>query len=738
VIAVLWPLAMACSSGSGGQTATGTGETDTSVDTTDTGPADSNADTSATVDTVIGPFEYASSCTFPAAPAQEAGFEMVPAFPNLPGFAAPLMFEMPDDGTNHIYVGERSGVIRRFERRGDVDASSVFLDFRSSVYTSFECGFLGLAFHPDYTNEGRFFTHSCTRTGGRTYSVVTQWNRDAQNPTVADATSAVELLRVEQPFDNHNGGDLAFGPDGRLYASLGDGGSGNDPDNNGQNKNTLLGTIVRIDIDNVDPGMPYGIPSDNPFANGGGRPEIFAWGLRNPWRISFDPVTGQLWVGDVGQGAREEVNIVELGKNYGWKIMEGTQCRPGGPSDCNRDGLTLPVAQYGRDLGVSITGGYVYRGQAVPSLYGAYIYADYGRRNLFTYKHGAEPAPTEPVALTPTLIASFGQDTDGEVYLLGISDGVIYKFVDSTSAASGEVPPETLSETGCFQDLATLTPATGVLAYEMVIPFWSDGADKQRWVVLPDGTQATYSADKRWSFPVGTAFLKHFEVPTDDGTTRLEMRVIVTGVDGAISGYSYRWDASGMDATLLVGADMRSVARPNDPGYTWEFPDRGQCVTCHTAASGGVLGLESGQMADQIAYWDGAGILAAAPTVPVSPYPVLADGAVDANARARAYLHVNCSGCHQPGGKTGVGFDLRIDTVTAAAQICDIFPERGDLGLPAARIVAPGDAAQSVLHERMVRPAFRMPPIGNSRTDPVGSALIQGWIDGGAGCPSGE
>jgi len=362
------------------------------------------------------------------------------AFPNL-SFARPVDLQHAGDGSGRLFVVEQAGVIRVFENRTDVPTAGIFLDIKSRVDDgSNEMGLLGLAFHPDYAANGFFFVDYTAANPRRT--VVARYRVDPGNPAQADPNSELVLLEIEQPFGNHNGGQVAFGPDGYLYIAMGDGGSGGDPQGNGQNRNALLGKILRIDVDNPGAGRNYGIPSDNPFVAAlcgpvGCRDEIYAFGLRNPWRFSFD-AQGRLWVGDVGQNAWEEIDIVEKGGNYGWNLMEANHCfEP--QTGCERDDLLRPVWEYDRDAGRSITGGYVYRGANVPALAGKYVYGDFVSGKIWALAYDGTDAVNEELLDTSLGIASFGEDASGELYLCAF-DGKIYRFVPSLSSGVEEVP----------------------------------------------------------------------------------------------------------------------------------------------------------------------------------------------------------------------------------------------------------------------------------------------------------
>ena len=354
-------------------------------------------------------------------------YEVVVAFPNL-SFSNPVGLYSADDGTNRLFVVEQEGIIQVFENSRNISVAQVFLDIRDLVLFGGEQGLLGLAFHPDYAQNGYFYVDYVADNPRRT--VIARYSVSAGNPAQADRNSEQILLEVNQPFPNHKGGQIAFGPDGYLYIGLGDGGSAGDPQGNGQNRATLLGKILRIDIDSSSQSLNYGIPSDNPFVGNteGFREEIYAYGLRNPWRFSFDSATGRLWVADVGQDRMEETDIVEKGKNYGWNIMEGTLCYS--PSQgCNQTGLELPVWEYGHDLGISITGGFVYHGSELPELRDAYIYGDFGSGRIWALQYDGVNAPVNKELMDSNLsIASFGIDPQNELYICGYN-GKIYKLI---------------------------------------------------------------------------------------------------------------------------------------------------------------------------------------------------------------------------------------------------------------------------------------------------------------------
>ncbi|QMU29620.1 PQQ-dependent sugar dehydrogenase [Adhaeribacter radiodurans] len=374
----------------------------------------------------------------PATPKDKAaaGVQLKVAFPNLT-FNMPVEFVSPNDGTNRNFVIAQEGVIHVFPNNPGVKTTQKFLDITSKVVSGGERGLLGIAFHPDFKTNGYFYVNY-TR-GKDLETAISRFQVSKTNPNQADPKSEVVLLTYDQPFSNHNGGKVAFGKDGYLYIAAGDGGSGGDPHNNGQNKTSLLGKILRIDVNKSSGNLKYSIPADNPFKGNkeGYREEIYAYGLRNPWRFSFDKTTGDLWVGDVGQNKIEEVDIVKNGQNYGWRVMEADECF--NPEDCNKKGYALPVHSYQQSMetGKSITGGHVYRGKKLAALRGKYVYGDYVTGNIWTLtpQGNGKYANASLMKLDGT-ISSFGEDANNELYLCSYNDGKIYTFAASGAEAA--------------------------------------------------------------------------------------------------------------------------------------------------------------------------------------------------------------------------------------------------------------------------------------------------------------
>lgn len=350
------------------------------------------------------------------------------------GLSSPLLVTHAGDGSDRLFVVEQTGKVR-IVKSGDLLSAS-YIDISRSVSGGGERGLLGLAFHPSYESNGKLYL-SYTDLNGT--SVIREYRVSASNPDRVDGSSGRTLLRIKQPYANHNGGHIAFGPDGYLYIGFGDGGSGGDPGNRAQSRGTLLGKILRIDVNRRTGSLAYGIPSTNPYVGRSGLDQIWAYGLRNPWRFSFDRTTGDLWIGDVGQGSWEEVNraLARSGRNagrgvnYGWRVMEGAHCfRPA--SGCVRTGRTLPLTEYGHSNGrCSVTGGYVYRGRTYPDLVGAYFFADYCSGEVWYIDRGASRGVAPRRAIdTNTRITSFGEDEAGELYVSS-AEGTVYRVSDS-------------------------------------------------------------------------------------------------------------------------------------------------------------------------------------------------------------------------------------------------------------------------------------------------------------------
>jgi uncharacterized repeat protein (TIGR03806 family) len=664
------------------------------------------------------------------------------AFPALT-FTSPVGLLQEPAAPSRWFVLEQAGVVRTFANSDAAATSTVFADLTDRVRSGGETGLLGLAFHPRFPTDPRIFVSYTT--GSPLVSRISVFRSNDGGATL-DRSSEQVLISLNQPETNHNGGHIAFGPDGLLYIGFGDGGGGGDQHGsigNGQELATLLGKMLRIDVDTAPPaGTSYAIPATNPFPDGarcnangttasGGRcAEIYAYGFRNPWRFSFDRQGGALWAADVGQGAWEEIDRVTVGGNYGWRCREGAHAFN---STCGgATGLIDPVAEYSHAEGSSITGGFVYRGSANPQLVGRYVFGDFGSGRLWSID--ATAAPTQTISggsTTGVNFSAFGEGADGELYAVNYG-GTLHRVTQGGGGSGGGVA-SSLSQTGCATPGAPSTPVTGMIPYAPIAPFWSDGATKERYVAVPDGKSIAVDAQGDFDLPAGSVLVKHFRLNNQLVETRLFMR----HPDGVWAGYTYEWNAAGSDAVRVVGGKTVTVA-----GQPWTFPSEAQCLQCHTSAAGASLGLEIPQLNSPLAYPTGrtvnqlttlnaVGLLSPALTQDVATLPHLVDPYGTAGTlaeRARAYLHTNCAQCHRPGGGTPDDMDLRASTPLPQTKLC-AAPAAGDLGIAGAQRLVPGSAATSLVVARMNRRGpDQMPPIGSNVVDAAGVALLTQWI----------
>jgi len=655
----------------------------------------------------------------------------------------PVAFDTPVDVVTHagkIYVLELGGKLQVLS--ADRASTSLVADLGPRIVSGGEAGLLGMAFHPRFAqNRFVFLYYTAPHStqpppAGITFQSVLARYESPDGGATLDLSTEKRIMVVDQPFANHNGGTISFGNDGFLYWALGDGGSGGDPLNAAQDKTSLLGKIVRVDVDGGD---PYAVPPSNPFAAGGGRSEIYALGLRNPYRFSFDAPTGDLWLGDVGQGAREEIDKIVLGGNYGWKIREGKTCFQA--ATCDATGLLDPLVEHGRDEAVAIVGGVVYRGTKVPLLTGHYVYGDAGLGTFFAFP-AAEPAPL------PTRIdqdagrarpSAFALDPAGEIIFTDLEKGALLRIVPPVPLP--EMPTK-LSLTGCTDPLDPTKPASGLFPYDVVVPSWSDGATAVRYLALPADTRLEEVASRLWLPHGGVAlrFLRAEDRP-------VEVQMLLRRPDGSWSAYTYAWDADGRDATL-VERDGATVRLPS--GRNHRVVGRATCNGCHDLTTGPMLGLEVAQLDRTFAFPAGrsANILDTLDhlgmierPVPRRPgmvlYPV--DGYAAVEQRARSYLHVNCGFCHEgpharPADMTLAYYPRDFGQPSAApvpiggAGICDVVATSALPGLAGRRRLAPGDPAASAIPLTMrATDAARMPP-GTTVVDDEGAALVDAWI----------
>jgi uncharacterized repeat protein (TIGR03806 family) len=682
-----------------------------------------------------------------------AEMDMEQVFSNI-DLNQPVFLTHANDGSDRVFIVERSGKIIVFQNNPDVQESKIFLDIEDRVVLNgSETGLLSMAFHPSYPDSNTFYVNY---TDGGITSIVSEFQVSG-DPDVADASSENILMTVDQPYANHNGGQLNFGPDGYLYIGFGDGGSGGDPQGNGQNMKTLLGAILRIDVDSQTGNLNYGIPSDNPFVANlqDWREEIWAWGLRNPWRFSFDRLTGQFWAADVGQNRWEEIDLIEKGKNYGWNTMEGFHCYSPS-SGCDTSGLALPVVEYEHidGTGRSVTGGYVYRGSRLERLYGTYIYADYVVRTIWglQYENG-EIVDHKVLVQSPVSISSFGEDEEGDVYVIGYN-GNIYRFIEKDGSPPIHNIPETISESGLFKNIEILELADGLIPYTVNAPLWSDGAAKTRIIALPDTTKIEFSQNERWKFPPNAVLVKNFFLEMEKGNPEsqkiIETRFLVRHSNREKwDGFSYLWNDEATDAQLLEDSFTKTFSiQDGDETVTQDYyyPSRTDCITCHTDAAGFVLGVKTSQINkqhlfinnsdsvrdNQLRSYNNIRLFTSDIGNDYSEFPKLSnyyDEEETLEDRARAYLDANCANCHRPGSSGRTDMDLRFEIPLEAMHIISVPPELNDMGIEGSERIKPGIPNSSLIYLRMINLAdFRMPPLATSIIDEFGTGLLRDWI----------
>jgi uncharacterized repeat protein (TIGR03806 family) len=745
----------------------------------------------------VGPFWNAR---LPEEQPQAGEFAVINAFPHLT-FANPIGF-VPGPGSHRLYVYTREGRIFYFESNAESRDKTLFLDISKRTQGWDDCGLLGMAFHPEFgksgsPNRGFFFVSyqfSPSPTSGpeRPPQATPGYNRLSRftvpdGSEVADPES--ELVLINQ-FDEsvwHNGGAIFFHPeDSFLYLSLGDeGGVGGQYGNAQRIDHDLFAGVIRIDVDqNASRSHPirrqpqtgqtahYFIPNDNPWldSNGGVLEEFWCIGLREPHRMTLDPLTKTIWVGDVGQEGREEINIIERAANYQWAYREGGSVAAF-PKPSPLIGIERPPlydyphlqGEHGAANDNCVIGGYIYRGgEHAAKLSGKYIFGDNGSGRIWslTWQPGKEPQVRQIAQMPPGSnyqgLSGFSVDHARELYLCQMGEnGRIYKLVEPPPPPDS--PPTLLSQTGVFTDLANLTPAPGLIPYSVNSPLWSDGAVKFRWIAIPNDAlpyapdeQISVSPSGEWSFPSGTVFVKHFELPSDETNPkmrkRLETRLLVRDKHGAVYGVTYKWREDHSDADLLPGSLSETVRIRTDRGertQTWYYPSRQDCLTCHTAIAGHVLGVRANQLNglfhyaatgrqdNQLRVWahiglfnppyDEAAISSLQRLAPVT------DDSATLGDKVRSYLAANCAQCHRPGG-VRANFDARYETPIEKQGLVG-GPLLKSLGVPGAATVVPGDPDRSMLFLRINAVGEnQMPPLARNLVDARAVQVVAHWI----------
>jgi uncharacterized repeat protein (TIGR03806 family) len=714
------------------------------------------------------------------------GYTFANAFPTLV-FTNPVCLATVPGETNRLFILEKSGRIIVVTNLA-APTRSVFLDMTSRVSTTLnvgdERGLLGLAFHPGYATNGYFYVFytgqtNTTATGGASglHDILARYQVSAGNSNQANVASYTPLLLQFDQADNHNGGDLHFGPDGYLYVSLGDEGGGNDTYNNSQKINQdFFAGILRLDVDkragNLTPHphhavtTNYLVPADNPYVGATSfngfpinpatvRTEFWAVGLRNPWRMAFDPDTGLLYCGDVGQSTREEINLIERGGNYGWTYWEGFFQRVSSGNIPAGFVHAPPLIDYPRTEGIAVTGGRVYRGTKISQLYGAYVYGDYGTGRIWALRHtGTNVTQNQLLFADPGGgISAFGMDpSTGDLLYCDVQSGnnSVIKRIVYNSTFTGPPIPTNLTATGVFTNIATLEVAAGIVGYDLNVPFWSDHAIKSRWFSIPNTNhKMTFDATGNWLFPTGTVWIKHFELEITNGVPasrrRLETRLLVSNPNGGY-GVTYRWTEPPTNAVLVAEAGADEVITTYTAGgqvagtQTWRYPARAECLICHTPAGGFALGFNSAQLnrdynysgavTNQIEALSLAGYFSnAVSNRHLLPALVPAtEETVSREYRVRSYLAANCVQCHQPAGSGQALWDARLSTPGFQNGIIN-GALNNNSGNPANRVIVPGSLENSILFQRIANLGpGHMPPLATSVLDAEAIQLLAAWI----------
>ncbi len=615
----------------------------------------------------------------------------------------------------------------------------------------------GLAFHPQFAANRTCYVCYVLKGKVEGGSRVSKFRVTNTDPPRLDLAS--EEIVITWVSGGHNGGHLQFGPDGYLYITTGDGGESFPPDgrNTGQDVNDLLASVLRIDVDQRQGELPYRIPNDNPFVGlNGARGEVWAFGLRNPWKICFNPADGSLWTGDVGWEMWEMIYRIERGGNYGWSLVEGPQPvhreRTRGPTP-----ILPPTVAHDHTEARSITGGYFYTSPRLPELRGAYVYGDYVTGKIWgaRYESGQVTWRQELVD-TPLQIVTFGLDHQGEVYIVDFA-GTLHRLTPTARRTANAQFPKRLSETGLFADTARHIAAPGVISYSINAQPWSDGATSERFVALPGESQlGTFKKTDvqigfiagDFEFPLDGVLVKTVSIELIPGQPQSRRRLetqILHNDDDMWRGYNYVWNDEQTDAELIEeGRDrVLHITDATQPGgkrqQTWHHASRTECLLCHTTRSGTVQGFKppqlsrshnySGKLADQLATLEHIGLFAEPLTTERTPWPDPHDAAADLTQRARAYLHVNCAHCHRRGGGGSAAFDVQYSLPLAKTNLIGARPTQGTFNIHSAQVIAPGNPYQSVLFYRLAKlGSGRMPQFGAHTIDSQGLQLLHNWI----------
>jgi uncharacterized repeat protein (TIGR03806 family) len=723
------------------------------------------------------------------APAISGNWSAVNAFTNLVFTNSVGLTSVP--GTDNLCVWEREGRVWTFQNSPGTSQKKLVLDISSQCQGWDDSGLLGVAFHPGFaTNHFMFVYYTWVKPGTVAGSPTsrpipnlpdTYHDRLERYTLDADGVAIPGSVKIFVDLTNqtvwHHGGGIFFHPmNGFLYWTDGDNSVG---DNDQIINKSLYSGVFRIDVDcrggNISHPIPrqptggftanYFIPNDNPFVGQSNvLEEFFCLGLRSPHRMTIDPPTGRIFIGDVGESSREEIDVIEPGEsglNFQWNRCEGNL----GKMEPPFIGISRrPVLDYPHDEGRAVIGGYVYRGQEFArDLGGKYIFGDNVMRTVWALDETTTPFKKMLLCVMPkgagpnagtdyTGLSSFGTDAEGEIYFCQMSSigGHIYKLQRGGPPPPTKVLPKLLSQTGAFTDLKKLQPADFLIPYSVNSPLWSDGAVKSRWFALPTNTSIGFAATGEWTFPAGTVFVKDFELPVDDTNPkilrRLETRLLVRDTDGTVYGASYKWRADYLDADLVsigTNEDIEIKTATGSRTQKWFYPGRQDCITCHTTIAGGVLGVKTRQLNGDFKYPNGItdnqlrtlNYLGLFDTTlderKISRLPKLAavtDAHASPNLRIRSYLDANCAMCHRPGG-AGAFFDARFDTPLVKQNLIN-GPIQNPLDITGAKVIAPGDTNKSILFRRInLAGENQMPPLAKNVVDEKAVAVFSKWIN---------
>jgi uncharacterized repeat protein (TIGR03806 family) len=667
-------------------------------------------------------------------------------------------------GSERFFVVQHRGKIFSFPNDPKADKAELFLDVGKVAYS--------MTFHPKFATNGYCYVTYVLDADKQLPkgTRVARFQVKKDNPLQADPKS--EKIIFEWPSGGHNAGCLRFGPDGYLYIGTGDGSGIADELQTGQDISDHLSSILRIDVDNPEEGKTYRVPKDNPFVKTeGAKPEIWAYGVRQPWKMSFDSKTGALWVGEVGQDLWESVLKIEKGGNYGWSVMEGTHpFRPErklGPTP-----ILKPIAEHPHTDFRSLTGGYIYHGKRIKELTGAYIYGDFDTGKVWMLRHdGKKLTENRELAQTRIRLVGFSEGHDGELFLLDYMGGQVHRLVANPHKSDPDAFPRKLSETGLFSSTKDLKPAPGLIPYSVNAQLWSDGAHKERFLAMPGDAKIEFetitypqpSPGSRagWRFSDGTVAVKTFFLELEKGNPasrrRLETRLLhlrtLAGTeevgDQYWSGYTYVWNDAQTDAELLEtkGLDRDYTIKDRQaPGgtrkQTWHFPSRAECTLCHTVPAKYVLGINTVQLNkdhdyggvtdNQLRTWDHLGLFKKPLPTPPAKLPRLVDfedAKNDINLRARSYLHANCSHCHIKWGGGNAEFQLIATMDLKDLGIVNTRANHGTFKIEDGRVLVPGAPERSLmLHRMTLRGLGQMPHIASNVVDETGVKLVREWI----------